>query len=567
MKKLFAGLLIAGFAAASIAGCGGGGGVVSSLGPTAGLTIKLTLPSSGAAKALSPAQGGGGQTLETKQAPSADDVASVTLKLSGTNYTTVQKTVSVVDRKADITIDGLQPATGVSLELTVYSVISVPLFEAWDTIDLEPGVVTEANLTLTPTRPAAVTLSLGTYVNGSSVPLLWTASSAPYFESYQIYGAITPGVDESSVLVGEFFDSALTSGTVMGLNLSTHYYFKVFVVSESGWSTGSNEIDITTIDPDPAVVFNDSTLENAVKTALNPGDDVVNQGDCLALTVLDASSLSITDLTGLEYCTNLEDLDLSGNTGLSNLSAISGLTALTDLNLSSCNVSDLYHLGNLLALETLDLSGNQLADISVLEDLTTLHELYLSGNGSIVDISPLVDNNGPGSGDIIDLQGTALDIDDLDDIQTLAGRGVGLLHDVAGAVVVTFVDLDLEDVVRTALAKPDGDIFQAHMETLTDLDASNTGISDITGLEYAVNLQSLDLSSNQVVDLTPLTSCISLVTLDLTNNLVLDISPLVANLGIGGGDTITLTGNPLNPLDPNIAILKGPGRGVTVIGP
>lgn len=540
---------------------------MSSLGPTAGLTIKLTLPSNGAAKALSPSQAGGGQTLDAKQAPSANDVSSVTLKLSGTNYTTVQKTVAVVNKQADITIDGLQPADDVSLDLTVYSATSVPLFEASDTIDLEPGVVTEANLTLTPTRPTAVTLSLGTYVNGGSVPLLWTASAAPFFESYKIFGAITPGVDESSNLITTFTDSAIISGTVVNLNLSTTYYFRVFVVSESGWSTGSNEISILTIDPDPAVVFNDANLDNAVKTALNPGDGIVNQGDCLDLTVLDASNLSITDLTGLEYCTNLEELDLSGNTGLTDLSSLSGLTTLMDLNLSGNDVSSLSDINNLLSLEILDLSDNQVGDISVLEDLTALHVLYLSGNGSIDDISPLVDNNGLGSGDIIDLQGTSLDIGDLDDIQTLAGRGVGLLHDVAGAVVVTFVDLDLEDVVRSALAKPDGEIFQAHMETLTDLEASSSGISDITGLEHAVNLQSLDLSDNQVVTLAPLVFCTTLVTLDLTDNLVLDISPLVANAGLGSGDTIDLTGNPLNPLDPNIAILKGPGRGATVIGP
>jgi len=261
----------------------------------------------------------------------------------------------------------------------------------------------------------------------------------------------------------------------------------------------------------------------------------------------------------------LRQLSLRNNS-ISDISSIADLTALKDLVLENTGVTDISVLSDLPNLEDLRLSDTQVSDISALQSLVNLDHIDLSDT-QVDDITALVNNTGLDGNEYINLRRTALNIDDLDDIQSIIARGQQLMHDVAGAVVVTFADQALDDVVRAVLVKPDGDIFQAHMETLTDLDASNSQISDISGLEYALGLQELNLSDNDVVDLTPLTTCIALVTLDLTGNQVLDISPLVANLGLGSGDIITLTGNLLSAQDPNIDILKGPGRGVTVIGP
>ena len=83
------------------------------------------------------------------------------------------------------------------------------------------------------------------------------------------------------------------------------------------------------------------------------------------------------------------------------------------------------------------------------------------------------------------------------------------------------------------------------MATLTRLEATYSGISDLTGLEGATNLTWLNLYENNIND----------------------ISPLVANTGLGSGDTVDLGGNYLLSINPtsintHIPILQS--RGVTV---
>lgn len=99
----------------------------------------------------------------------------------------------------------------------------------------------------------------------------------------------------------------------------------------------------------------------------------------------------------------------------------------------------------------------------------------------------------------------------------------------AASAVVSLPDTELEDVVRDALDKSDGDITDADMATLNELDADDEEISDLSGLEYAVNLRELDLEDNQVSDLSPLANLTNLQDLDLEDNQVSNLSPL-ANL-------------------------------------
>ncbi len=103
--------------------------------------------------------------------------------------------------------------------------------------------------------------------------------------------------------------------------------------------------------------------------------DMANTG----FTSLAANDREITNITGLEYATNLTELVLNGN-NISDISALSGLTALTDLNLSDNNISDISVLSKLTALTRLDLSDNNISDISVLSKLTALTWLDLHGN-------------------------------------------------------------------------------------------------------------------------------------------------------------------------------------------
>ena len=80
------------------------------------------------------------------------------------------------------------------------------------------------------------------------------------------------------------------------------------------------------------VYFADANLKAAIEERLGVADPT--QTDMLGLTDLVAEDRGITDVTGLEYATNLTELRLMGNQ-ISDISALAGLTNLTELYLQS----------------------------------------------------------------------------------------------------------------------------------------------------------------------------------------------------------------------------------------
>ena len=74
--------------------------------------------------------------------------------------------------------------------------------------------------------------------------------------------------------------------------------------------------------------------------------------------------------------------------GISNISALSDLSALTTLNLPYSQLTNIAGLSGLNALTTLHLNSNQLKDVSSLSSLTALTTLDLNNN-QLTDISPL----------------------------------------------------------------------------------------------------------------------------------------------------------------------------------
>ena len=192
---------------------------------------------------------------------------------------------------------------------------------------------------------------------------------------------------------------------------------------------------------------------------------------------------------------------------------------------------------------------------------------------------------------------------------------------VTAAQTADISDPNLRQAIEAALGKPAGaTITRAEMGTLTELSAPNADITDLTGLEAAVNLQRLYLgheyvsaegrfiNSNTISDLTSLSGLTQLTLLDLdgnaisdisaladltnlvvlrlggnvitdisalsglTNLVVLrlwdnnisDISPLVANRGLGAGEVISVSENPLNDASINVHIPTLQDRGVEV---
>jgi len=135
------------------------------------------------------------------------------------------------------------------------------------------------------------------------------------------------------------------------------------------------------------VTFPDANLEAAIRSAIGKPEGSILRSDLEGLTHLSASRMSITDLTGLEHCSNLATLSLSANQ-VTDITPLASLTDLTILNLGWNQISDISSLASLTGLTTLYLSANQVTDISPLASLTNLAWLFLTDN-QISDISPL----------------------------------------------------------------------------------------------------------------------------------------------------------------------------------
>ena len=102
---------------------------------------------------------------------------------------------------------------------------------------------------------------------------------------------------------------------------------------------------------------------------------------------LDGSELGLSQIWEVERFTELERLDLSGNS-ITNVSPLAGLVNLRVLDLSNNQVSNLWSLSGLYNLERLNLSGNKVIDVQALAWLPNLKVLLLDRN-DITDMWPL----------------------------------------------------------------------------------------------------------------------------------------------------------------------------------
>jgi len=119
------------------------------------------------------------------------------------------------------------------------------------------------------------------------------------------------------------------------------------------------------------------------------------------MVAFSASGREIADITGLEHCTNLQQLVLWNNQ-IADISPLAVLTSLTELNLGINQIHDISPLSSMAKLIWLDLWKNRISDIS-----------------------PLIENAGLAAGDKVHLENNQLDDRSVSDfIPQLQERGV-----------------------------------------------------------------------------------------------------------------------------------------------
>ena len=93
--------------------------------------------------------------------------------------------------------------------------------------------------------------------------------------------------------------------------------------------------------------------------------------------------------------------------------------------------------------------------------------------------------------------------------------------------VVHIPDTNLRAAIAEALGKsPNAPITVEEMDGLRNLDARNRDIQDLTGLQFAINMDELSLNNNQVSDLSPIAGLTGLHKLRLSENSLSDLSSL-----------------------------------------
>ena len=268
------------------------------------------------------------------------------------------------------------------------------------------------------------------------------------------------------------------------------------------------------------VEFPDPNLEQAIRYAIDKPEGEIEDTDLVGVgfTELEAGDRDIYDLTGLEYCTDLEDMDLYMN-HFTDITPLSALADLRSLDLWATDVYDLSPLAPLHNLRVLGLYDTNVLDYSPILGLPNLEELSIGGSNSLCDISWVSSLT-----TLTKLQASEAQISDLTPIAGLTG--------------LTRIDISYNPVEDLSPV--------AGLVALTSLQLWEGHVSDISPLASLINLESLNLGANSITNISALAGLTKLEHLWLTGNLIEDIGPLVANPGIGDADTVRVDGNPLS---------------------
>ena len=242
----------------------------------------------------------------------------------------------------------------------------------------------------------------------------------------------------------------------------------------------------------------DLQLRAAIHKTLGKAQNVqLTSEDMLRLTELHADRKGIRDLTGLEYATNLERLELRHN-AIADLTPLRNLTRLNNIKLRDNLIVDVSPLEKLTKVGWLGLEGNRITDLSPLSDLTKLDGLGISGN-PVSDISPL-------SG-MLRLSGLAAWETRITDLSPLAKLRKLDWLDMSGGTISDVTPL-------------------AGLPEFRRLILERCSISDLTSFAKLTDVRYLNLRHNDITDVSPLAGLRNLEHLDLHDNEITDFSAL-----------------------------------------
>jgi hypothetical protein len=165
-------------------------------------------------------------------------------------------------------------------------------------------------------------------------------------------------------------------------NASITFTCEVNDGNPGGTDSGTVTIGVSTA-TQLAGLFADANLANCVSAAF---PTAVNPSDVVGL--LNCTGMSISNLSGIQYLTELTDLYLANNL-IVNILPLSSLAKLTFLNLDNNHVATISPLSSLTGLVQLKMQSNNISNVTPLAALTNLTLLDLPFNSITTGVSSL----------------------------------------------------------------------------------------------------------------------------------------------------------------------------------
>lgn len=312
---------------------------------------------------------------------------------------------------------------------------------------------------------------LDIYINAmteNSMELYWDYYGEQEISSFEIY------------VNGELLQTILASDEnylkIEELESETDYEVEVKALNEAGELVLSSTTAGTTWGEPTGdvVVFKDEALKELVKEDLGIDRDP-RESDLEKLSILYLHETDITDLTGLEYATNLNDFSVYRNTAPLNLAPLENLTELTRITIDETPIESYSGLEKIKNLHSLTIMNNELTDISFVSSLTKLEDISLMNNHI---------NN------------------------------ISALESLTKLNFINLANNQIEDLSPLA----------ALNDYLAYLDVSNNPIKDLTSLENSEYLFELILDETMIEDITTLLTMTNLERVSLYNIPTLDLS-------------------------------------------
>lgn len=295
-----------------------------------------------------------------------------------------------------------------------------------------------------------------------------------------------------------------------------------------------------------------------------------------SLTTLRMGQTNITNLNFLENVrSQIKYLDIWNSYKVSNFDYFkTDNPTLRGINLTNYTISDSFK-GTFTNLKYTHLWNTSISDLSNLLNSTNLHTINF-GNNNVQDISTLLNlsklryiynknNNIANIGDVREKWENLVKIDLINN--PLSCSSANALHyykyylltvsfdEVENCAITEenpilkfasfLADVNLNYTIRKKIDYLKDNLTEDLTANLTQLDASNKQIINLTGIEKITSLTNLNLSNNQLSNFSPLLQLVNLKTLSLDNTDLTDISQLsnlpLTSLSVKNNDLTNLT--------------------------